>query len=245
MTTLPPILNAPQVGMLARFPACPDDQYSVVNSRIHGISLLPNPVGRDDAPIPISNHEDRTLQIRWPNEPDTAWRSVFAEVKEGPVREWAQVLMDPKSGAVIVSDWIPSDRWAASTPGLLTVGRAYRERQPDGTWRAVTSEPVLPIGGLTVPTGGTMYTGTLHRIQLGGPRPYQSRYAGLWEQHPDARWMATDSNGEINWFLRKPDTAHLWWDSERQGPKDAHFVSAGNGSCPDWRDSLERRPEGV
>lgn len=238
MTHLPPILNAPQVGMLIRTfngpgtLVCEDlrtgSDTLIIYSPETGVAghwiLMP------------------TDRVKWPNEPDTAWRNVF-KVKEEPVREWAPVLMDPESGASFLGDWIPVGIKSPAICGLLVVGRADRERQPDGTWRAVTSEAALPINPEFSGEVDRMVTAKL----MDKPRPvvsYQSRYAGLWEQHPDAEWMTTDEDGEVRWWDNEPIVKGItpWWNYV----KGSYGTVSDYGSpCPDWRDSLERRPEGV
>jgi hypothetical protein len=65
-----------------------------------------------------------------------------------------------------------------------------------------------------------------------------SRYADLWPVVPDwAEWIATDEDGTVKYFSGEPVVVHKHWAFGML------FGKVGHSPTPDWRDSLERRPE--
>jgi hypothetical protein len=81
------------------------------------------------------------------------------------------------------------------------------------------------------------------------PSPAASRYP--WHEAPDwAMWAATDGDGEALWYELPPqacdgeegyDIKDGYWDDFSGGHDDA-LIRVGDGFCPHWRDTLERRP---
>lgn len=74
--------------------------------------------------------------------------------------------------------------------------------------------------------------------------PRKSRYD--WSRKDIPTWVkywATDADGQESWFEYLPKKATVCW----LYPGDGRVRCAKTASiyCPDWRDSLEERPEGV
>lgn len=71
----------------------------------------------------------------------------------------------------------------------------------------------------------------------------ESRYD--WSKAPDwAMWAGTDRNGKSYWYIKEPhinSSDSEWWLSS----DSREWQEFACGPCPDWRDSLEYRPEGI
>ena len=63
-----------------------------------------------------------------------------------------------------------------------------------------------------------------------------------WSKAPEwAQWAATDKDGTSWWYSDRPKTAQEGWYT-RLGNYNSSFPKE---TPSDWRDSLERRPEGI
>lgn len=67
-------------------------------------------------------------------------------------------------------------------------------------------------------------------------------WAKIVKEHPEAKWASTDESGRVDAWETKPTIRSDCWDG-------GELVRAGGIFCgedtPDWRDSLEARPEGI
>ena len=68
-------------------------------------------------------------------------------------------------------------------------------------------------------------------------------WAKIVKDYPEAKWATTDDDGRCDLWHEKPGmTSQGAWDC-------GHLISSGGyaqlGNTPDWRDSLEARPEWI
>lgn len=67
-------------------------------------------------------------------------------------------------------------------------------------------------------------------------------WAKIVKKYPEAKWASTDEDGRVDVWETKPTIRSDCWDGGK-------LVRAGGvfrgENTPDWRDSLEARPEGI
>lgn len=67
-------------------------------------------------------------------------------------------------------------------------------------------------------------------------------WAKIVKEYPEAKWASTDEDGRVDVWETKPTIRSDCWDG-------GELVRAGGvfrgENTPDWRDSLEARPEGI
>lgn len=123
------IINEPKPGMLIRTDhdtIMPMYDLIVEYHEVTQVVTVCNRGSVHYCPIVINS------EIKWPNEPDTAWRRVFAE-EVTPAKKTSFVYMDPNTGEV----FFKRDLYGHDAVHVATV---TREKQPDGTWKIIDED---------------------------------------------------------------------------------------------------------
>jgi len=71
-------------------------------------------------------------------------------------------------------------------------------------------------------------------------------WAKIVKDYPEAKWASTDLDGRVDVWKKEPGEYTNSWGQGQAG----YCLTCGDGYCrigctPDWRDSLEARPEGI
>ena len=71
-------------------------------------------------------------------------------------------------------------------------------------------------------------------------------WAKIVKDYPEAKWATTDENGRVDVWQKEPNMYKGSWGHGQA----LYCLSCGDGYCrigpaPDWRDSLEARPEWI
>jgi hypothetical protein len=70
-------------------------------------------------------------------------------------------------------------------------------------------------------------------------------WAKIVKEYPEAQWATTDADGRMAFFDVKPDVVEVVAAWMCGGGCLDHAEYTTNVETPDWRDSLEARPEGM